>query len=126
MNYVAVYGTLRVGEGNWAHFLQESKHMGTHRISGFTMVTNQCFPYVFKGDGEITVDMFEVSDDTFTSLDRLEGYPLHYDRIQIRIDEYTAWIYTNERAANRGLAPVPSGDWIDYHPEYRRSYANTK
>jgi len=100
--------------------------MGTHRISGFTMVTNQCFPYVFKGDGEITVDLFEVSDDTFASLDRLEGYPLHYNRIQIRIKEYTAWIYTNERAANRCLAPVPSGDWMDYKPEYRRSYADTE
>lgn len=128
MTFVAVYGTLRVGEGNWYHLLKDtSKHIGTFRIDGFKMVSNGCFPYVFQGEGAVTVDVFEVDNTTMSRLDRLEGYPVHYDRIEIDVDGKVAWIYVAnlEKPYIKGLEAVPSGDWMDYRPEHRASHLKT-
>lgn len=75
--YLAVYGTLRTGRGNWAHYLKDrSKLLGTYQTApSYTMYTNGGFPIVVdKGDTPITYELMEVENgDTVERVHRLEG-----------------------------------------------------
>jgi len=113
--YVAVYGTLRRGEGNWQWALKNtSTFVGEFRVPGFQMYSNGCFPYaVESGSGEITVEIFEIDAETMAHLDRLEGYPFHYNRKQIIVDGTEAWIYfTTREEVKCSCTLIPSGDWV--------------
>ena len=111
---VATYGTLRKGQGNWSHYLHDSEHLGTFRINGYDMYTNGAFPYVVAGEGEITVDVFVIDERTLSLLDQLEGYPRHYDRIQVEIDGESTWIYViGNKGYLRGCREVEGGDWLE-------------
>ena len=111
---IAVYGTLRRGEGNWSYFLKgRSAYLKTAVISGFRMVTNGAYPYAIEFEGNITVDLFEIDEDTLERLDYLEGYPSHYNRKLIDVGDDQAWIYyTENKEFLKRYAEVPSGDWL--------------
>lgn len=113
---LATYGTLRLHQGNWAWILQESPHLGTFRVRGFKMYSNGAFPYAVPSTSEdhITVDVFEIGQQEFRQCDGLEGYPHHYNRKLVHIEELgrDAWIYFSERDVSHCL-PVPSGDWLE-------------
>jgi len=113
--YVAVYGTLRRGEGNWAWALKNtSAFIGDYRIPGFVLFSNGCYPYAVEGSGEITVEIFEIDAETLNRLDHLEGYPHHYNRKKITVGEKEAWIYFTEREEIKcSCTKIPSGDWLD-------------
>jgi gamma-glutamylcyclotransferase (GGCT)/AIG2-like uncharacterized protein YtfP len=108
---VATYGTLRYGEGNWSHLLRHCEYVGEFRVSGFEMYSNGAYPYAAEGDGEITVDVFEIDDETLARLDMLEGYPVHYDRKEIVVDDELTWIYVGAREWVSNLPKVAGGDW---------------
>ena len=112
--YVAVYGTLRKGKGNWEHFLKDSKHVGVYTVHGFELYCNGFYPYAVPGDGEITIDLFEIDVETLRHLDHLEGYPAHYNRKKINVGNVEAWIYfTADPEVKNRCAKVPSGNWLD-------------
>lgn len=115
-NLVAVYGTLRRGEGNYHYFLNESNKLGTCALEGWDMYSMGAFPFVVPGDGKITIEVFEVDDTTFRRLDGLEGYPDFYDRTQVETSYGTAWMYFIHDNDPRN-PKIESGDWIQYEEE---------
>jgi len=118
---VAVYGTLRGGQPNWRHYLRgRSEYVGKYRVAGFELRAPNpySFPFALTGDGEITVDVFEVGADVLKDLDRLEGYPRMYNRKAVEIGGADAWIYFSENEGHRTLNLIDSGDWLSYKKEY--------
>lgn len=127
MKRICTYGTLRLGEGNWAWCLNndESVHLGTTTVDDkFTLVdyAHGGFPAVVRhedGNTPIVVDIFEVSDKVAANVDRLEGYDeseaehRFYDRMEVDTEFGKALIYfMDESALNR--PKIESGDWIKY------------
>ena len=75
--YLAVYGTLKTGRGNWMRYLKDkSKVLGTFKTEPkFTMYTNGGFPIVVdQGETAITYELVEVdNNNVLNSIHRLEG-----------------------------------------------------
>lgn len=107
-NLMAVYGTLRKGNGNYYSYLRNQKHLGTGKTKDkYPMVANG-IPFVIdeKGKGhQVVVDVFKVSDDTMKRIDGLEGHPTWYKRKQIKVEvkgkELLCWLYFNKGARTR-------------------------
>lgn len=120
---VAVYGTLRTGEGN--HRCMEyadgvSLGMGK-TVENYNLYSLGGFPKVSltRTDHEVpvVVEVFETDEAGLTGpLDRLEGYPSFYNRTKVAVnldsgETVEAWIYHIE--GNSGLsAPIKNGDWV--------------
>lgn len=119
---VAVYGTLREGEGS-SCLLENAVKLSTQRIDGFVMYSNGGFPYAVEGDGEMTIEVYEVDDRTFCRLDMLEGYPHHYDRKEIDVIGGKAWIYFVKEGHIRLdlLDVIPDGDWVEHRKSLYKS-----
>jgi gamma-glutamylcyclotransferase (GGCT)/AIG2-like uncharacterized protein YtfP len=124
-NIVAVYGTLRKGNGNYYHYLQDSRHVGEGSTKDKYPLVINGLPYLCdkKGKGyNVKVDVFAVDDATLKSLDRLEGHPNWYMRRQIPIKmadgtEVLAWIYFNPKTEYVGQQLHE-----EYTPTYRTTY----
>jgi len=78
---VAVYGTLKKGFENH-HFLKKALFLGEAVSVGKFYLGHASFPAVVpsKKGAPIAVELYEVSKGTMKVLDRLEGYPSHYNR----------------------------------------------
>ena len=129
---VAVYGTLRRRQG--AHsILGNSRYLGSFMVQGFGMITYGAYPYAVPmwsaGDpvSFIHAEVYEVrSPEVMRNLDRLEGYPNHYNRLQVATpfgsggsgitDDNAAWMYCLEStmADERDAMHSTSGGWMDY------------
>ena len=97
--FVAVYGSLKKGFGNHI-LLKHSKFIGEDIVKGFEMRSMGSFPFIRKGFGNVHVEIYKVDDATMLHLDRLEGYPYFYTRIQVRTEKLKkkVWIYViNEK-----------------------------
>lgn len=116
MHKIFVYGTLREGEGNWAWALQgRSKKLGEETLpADYTMVSLGGFPAVsLDGSSPVVGEVYEVDDEVFQSIERLEGYPSLYDRVEVQTKYGAAWMYImRELRANRDV--IDDGDWIKY------------
>lgn len=113
---VAVYGTLREGQGNWSWALRNrSEKLGEAEISGFQMYSTGGFPAVVHATDEdvIKIEVYEVDDEVFSDLDRLEGYPTMYTREQVDTEYGSAWLYIWNSSTAR-LQLLPEGDWVAY------------
>ncbi len=125
---VAVYGTLRNGYGNhwlWADDPQCTARPGTHRVAGFAMYSawNGGFPYAVPDpESSIVAELIDVTPECMERLDRLEGYPHHYDRKVVTAtaedgSTIEAWMYFATPSRAREIAAecplVVSGDWAD-------------
>lgn len=113
---VAVYGTLRKGEGNH-DLLSKSSYKGTYGLSGpFRMIDLGFFPAVMKseGKGHITVEVYEVGETEMRSLDYLEGHPDFYVRELVETPVGPAWMYfmPEDRVGSRVY--IDCGDWCEY------------
>jgi len=75
------------------------------------MFSNGSFPYVMKGDGNITIEVYEITRETFDRIDELEGYPLHYDRKIVETRHGKSWLYFVEEIP-AGCFHLPGGDWL--------------
>lgn len=111
---VAVYGSLRKGMGNHALLARgNAVHLSTERVKGWDMYSLGAFPFIREGGGEITIEVYAVDSQTFSNLDRLEGYPSFYDRELIETSKGNAWVYFIDSSPNS--RPVTSGDWVTYY-----------
>ncbi len=113
--FIAVYGTLRAGEGN--HCLVADARSNTPcTIPGRLMDTGYGFPALVPDAAAVTVgELLEITREEFARVDRLEGYPHLYTRrrLKVRLEsgrEKTAWVYVMKRLPKRAV-PIPSGDW---------------
>jgi len=119
MYRVAVYGTLRMGELNH-RLLESSQYIGMRNLDGFLMRSLGNFPTLVEGDGQVTVEVYEVDEETFILLDRLEGFPRLYQRKEVVIDGFPAWIYYWKYAESAAGYPlVECGDWVRYQDSRR-------
>lgn len=95
---VFVYGTLKIGYSNHNR-MNEAKgsFVGISKVKGFGCINTPWFPYAVKSPRrEIRGEVFEVPENNLYILDRLEGYPILYNRVQIETDYGIAWIYYSE------------------------------
>jgi gamma-glutamylcyclotransferase (GGCT)/AIG2-like uncharacterized protein YtfP len=111
---VAVYGSLRQGMHNH-HLLEKESFLGKEVVYGFKMYNLGSFPACVpeKTKSMIVTEIYEVSDKTFNSLDRLEGYPNFYDRTSIVTKFGLAWIYYLHNPMHKNSL-VKCGDWVKY------------
>ena len=113
---VAVYGSLRAGHGN--HRLLEGYELLSRELSPpiFKMISLGGFPGLLDGTASAVLEMYDVSEDTFSRLDMLEGYPHFYNRKQVSTSVGDAWVYFLEEEEDYADRPVvQSGDWTQYN-----------
>lgn len=109
---VFVYGTLKKGFGNH-RLLENAKYVGEAEtvFPVYTMFDIGSFPGVVQG-GETMIkgEVYDVNDEEFANLDRLEGYPSMYTREEIDTTKGKAWMYLwNYDTNNLGI--LTTGEW---------------
>ena len=122
MAKVAVYGSLRKGMGNHS-LLSNSTQLGKCVVNiPYKMVDLGAFPALVGAENrDIVIEVYEVTDTTMNSLDRLEGY--HgpekvgnlYERTYIATPYGEAYLYVMEDTEwAYGSPEVRSGDWVQH------------
>lgn len=109
---VFVYGSLRRGQVNHC-LLAGARYLGMHETHpAYTMLDLGPYPGVISGGrARVLGEVYAIDTTTFARLDRLEGYPLEYDRRLIPTLWGQSWIYLYRRA--KGTEPrIVSGDWL--------------
>lgn len=124
----AVYGTLRPKCGNDWLWKDMAVCIGSTTVDGYRLVTNGSFPYAIPAEGQqIVVDLIAPSVEHAavlrTRLDRLEGYPDHYDRVLVQVTfddaQINVWLYTpNDPYYIEDAVPVPGNDWLANQDEW--------
>ncbi len=110
---VFVYGTLKKGRSN-SSLLRNTKYLGESEKKGFYMVSLGGFPTVVHGTEEDSVygEVYEITPEIFTSLDRLEGYPDLFNREEIPTEYGQAIIYFLTSSRETMYYPkVEGGKW---------------
>ena len=118
----AVYGTLRLNQGNYNWCLKNKENVSfveTKRIKGYRMFSLGNFPGVREDENsEITVDIFDVNnDDVVRNLDGLEGYRKNDERNSMYLKRKTnndEFIYI-WNCKDEGIEEISNGDWVEYN-----------
>lgn len=127
--YVVVYGTLLRGYGNYRRVLENrSDFIVATTIRGFKMYTQHGgYPYLDKTDNPedvVHVEVFHVNELVFRNCDRLEGYPTHYDRVEVDTESgHKGWVYfypTQHDHGHKGTF-IESGSWTKWFNEERKT-----
>ena len=107
---VFVYGTLLSGESN-NYLLSKSILLGEEILPGLEMHDLGMFPacVVSSDENSVIGEVWEVTDEVFKRLDHLEGYPIFYDRIQVKTTFGQTWVYIREKA--RTAPVICTGNW---------------
>lgn len=111
---VFVYGTLKYGHGNWRWALFDQTYLGRDVTEDTYILGDVGFPYCFPKSTfnvemtetvshlfkPVVGDVFSVNEEAMERLDRLEGYPSHYNRIRINTrGGHECWMYVQEDAS---------------------------
>ncbi len=113
--FIAVYGTLKTGEENYARLLPGK----TPSFRGFVeipyrMYENGAYPMLVPAaeNGRIFVEVFDLDEAKIKELDALEE-PYQYWRERVRLDEWgkDAEIYVHAAPPPAGFRLLPSGNW---------------
>jgi gamma-glutamylaminecyclotransferase len=98
-NMVFVYGTLRKGHSN-NHMLKDAYCYGVGVSEDrYAMYIHKCYPYITSIDARYPIvgELYSVDDETLMELDKFEGHPRYYKRIEIPVNveekQYIAWAY---------------------------------
>jgi len=122
---ISVYGSLRKGHGNHGLFLRfpkdEWEFEGVETIKGFNLFPLGGYPGIERGDGQLVIEKYLVSDAVLARVRGLEGYDPNephsaqdfYDEIQIETTSGTSGIYLYVDGA-RGASIIEDGDWNKY------------
>jgi len=112
---VAVYGTLKTGEENYAQFLPGM----TPSFRGFVeipyrMYENRAYPMLVPSEARnrIFVEVFDVDEGKAGELDALEE-PYEYWRETVHLQEWgkDVEIYVHAAPPPEGFEPLASGEW---------------
>ena len=109
---VFVYGSLSRGQVNH-RLLARGRYLGMEKTaSGYTMLDLGPYPgVVAAGRGRVLGEVYAIDAAAFAQLDRLEGYPVEYDRCLIPTSWGASWIYLYRHATGTE-AEIASGDWL--------------
>jgi gamma-glutamylcyclotransferase (GGCT)/AIG2-like uncharacterized protein YtfP len=127
--YLAVYGTLRKGHGNWQYFLSDVPMVAEKdTVKGYRMVTFGGFPAIVATGNDadtVVVDVFDVEGydriaEGIEGMERGAGYDV--TEVLTSSGLY-AYIYTyTEEAAKWMDIDIPDGDWTNYVTFEQGSY----
>ncbi len=119
---IFVYGTLR--KDWWNHrFIENADFIDNGVTKDRYIMHAHAYPMLSRKvqDTHIIGEYYLISKKEFATLDRLEGYPDHYDRARVDVrltsgDVVNAWVYFNDDidGYGYGTAHVPSGDFADH------------
>lgn len=110
LNRLFVYGTLKRGFGN-NRLLEDSEYIKDATLAEAVMVSLVNFPGVIKGQGEVKGEIWEVRQEDWPRLDRLEGHPNFYKREIVETSEGQAWCYYLNARNAENRPRVTSGVW---------------
>lgn len=118
MNKVCVYGSLRKGMYNHV-LMQNAIYLGDSAVQGATLYDMGAFPRVALDHGEssVKVEVYEVTEEQLTLLDRLEGYKSptadnFYDRAVVNTPYGQAYLYHIDGEGDEPV--VEGGDWVEH------------
>lgn len=114
---VAVYGTLKRGMANH-HWMVDSRFMGDDWLVNVVLYELEEFPAarLEQSDGEIHVEVYDVSKEILAVLDKLEEVDQEtpemglYRRAQCDTRFGVAWIYLYNGAVD-GFPKLKAGSW---------------
>lgn len=116
MNRVFVYGTLKSGNSvRGLHNTPGAEFVTVATTSSglYRMIDLGAFPAVlFGGKDDIVGEIWEVTDEVFEQLDRIEGYPDFYTRTIVQTDQGYAWMYHFRKNHDYAGTPVDSVDGV--------------
>lgn len=120
---IVTYGSLRLGHGN-NRLLRDSELKSTEVINiPYRMISLGGFPGLIPSDEnhDITVEIWEVNDCTYKSVEILEGWPSFYQKalVPTSLGEVEVYVLESPRYQS-GYNSVESGDWNEF---YKRRYA---
>lgn len=122
---IAVYGTLRRGDGNH-RYLRGQKLLSTERVEGFEMFNlGGSYPYIARGGDDITVELYDVTEDVLAPIENMErgaGYQMCKVKTTLGLADI---FYMEEKThakyqTGRSRPPkVVSGDWLKWIEKYK-------
>ncbi len=119
---IIAYGTLMTGERNH-RFCQNAISIQPCTITGTLYDTGWGYPALLQeGDTTVHAELMEIPAADLPAMDRLEGYPDFYDRVQVpaKLEDGSsveAWVYVKKDAPPQAVV-IPSGNW-KVREEYR-------
>ena len=108
---IAVYGSLRKGMYNYRFFENGMTYIKTTQIEGFDLYSLGAYPYVVKGNGNLIVDIMEVTPQTKQSIDLME-LGAGYQSSILTIDDQPTTIYIFNQPINDAI--VEHVDWVKH------------
>jgi len=120
---IAAYGSLRKTHGN-NRLLRDSELKSTEVINiPYRMISLGGFPGLIPSqeNHDITVEIWEVNDYTYRSVECLESWPSFYQKalVTTSLGEVEVYVLESPRYQS-GYDAVESGDWNEF---YKRRYA---
>jgi len=126
-NLLAVYGTLRKGQGNYSYFLSDGVECVEEagKVRGYCLRTFGGFPAAFEDspDSAIVVDVFDISTyyDPDTLMDSIDGmeFGAGYDKeVVVTETGLEVMMYTMQPSEKDWMREeIPDGDWYTYIQE---------
>lgn len=120
---VFVYGTLRRGELRAGVMEGGGEFLGPAVASGFALYDLGSFPAMVATDEAAAVhgELWQVTPGTLEQLDRIEGHPSFYCRVEINVEtrdgRRLAWAYLLPAREVAGCPRIPGGDWVKHRAE---------
>ncbi len=109
---VFVYGSLKKGYSNHQLLVNSKFISNAETLPNYSLISLGSFPGVIIGGGTmIQGEMYEVTQEEFSRLDRLEGHPSFYKREIIETSKGNAWIYLLPEKEYSGYDIIKSGEW---------------
>ena len=111
---IITYGTLMTGERNH-HYCRNAISITPCTITGTLYDTGYGYPaFEPVGNGIVNAELIEIPVSDFPAIDRLEGYPILYDRIELAAEtaagSEVGWIYIMNELPKHATI-ITSGDW---------------
>jgi len=123
---IMTYGTLRKGGIYHKRFLESknAKFLGQEKIKGFEMYNLVSYPAIIKGEGEVVVEIYQVTEKVFERIDRMEKLA-RYNSEEIIINKIkaTLWFFDKKTLKEYSKAiKIEHGDYIKFKHEVRLSW----
>jgi len=125
MKKICVYGSLRRHHCNWRYLINQEPLVTEVINIPFKMISLGSFPGLIPSEenNDITVEIYEVTEDTYKAVEALEGYPSFYQKalVPTSLGELEIYVLLSPRyAANPTF--VENGDWNTYlTPRYAKA-----
>lgn len=117
MRRVITYGSLRKNHGNWKYILNQEP-LKTEVINiPFKMISLGGFPGLIPAEEnhDITVEVYEVDNSTYSRIEALEGFPNFYQKaiVPTSLGEYEIYVLEDEQYQTDDI--LEHGDWNKHY-----------